>query len=312
MKKNALGNTSYEVTELCFGALPMGPLQLNVDLASGAALIREAVEAGINFIDTAQGYRTYPYIRRALDGFDGKVRIATKSNALTYEDMAQAVTESLDALDRKSIDIFHLHAARATPAVFDERAGAFRCLLDYREKGIIGAVGISTHSVATVAKAATVNNVDVIFPIINYAGFGLLHGSTEEMESAIAVAHDRGKGVYAMKALGGGNLIKDVEGAFNYVRGLKGVASVAVGMVNVPELRMNLDIFLGRPVKTRVPLHTKSLFIQRFCVGCATCVDACPNHALAVVDGKAVVDRSRCITCGYCAPSCPQFAIRLV
>lgn len=312
MKKAALGRTGYEVTELCFGALPMGPLQLNIDLESGSALIRAAVEAGINFIDTAQSYKTYPYVKKALEGFNGQVRIATKSSAATYEEMDIAVKEALLALDRSFIDIFHIHAARSEPSVLDERSGALRCLIDYRERGVIGAIGVSTHSVTTVEAAADHPEIDVVFPIINYAGFGILHGTRQQMEQAIARAVAAGKGVYAMKALGGGNLVKDAEKAFNYVRSLPGVASIAVGMVNLAELRMNLDIFEGRPVAERVPFHTKSLFIQRFCVGCGACVNTCPNNALSLVEGKAVVDKTRCITCGYCAPVCPQFAIRLV
>jgi len=39
---------------------------------------------------------------------------------------------------------------------------------------------------------------------------------------------------------------------------------------------------------------------------------ACPNHALSLIDGKAVVDKSLCILCGYCNPVCPEFAIRLI
>ncbi len=53
MKKHSLGKTGIKVTELCFGALPIGPLQLNISVEKGAKLIRAALERGINFIDTA-------------------------------------------------------------------------------------------------------------------------------------------------------------------------------------------------------------------------------------------------------------------
>ena len=49
MKKYSLGRTGIEVSELCFGALPIGPLQANISVEKGAKLIRTALEKGINF-----------------------------------------------------------------------------------------------------------------------------------------------------------------------------------------------------------------------------------------------------------------------
>ncbi len=312
MKTNTLGKTGISVTELCFGVLPMGPLQLGIDVDEGARIIRRAVEAGVNFVDTAQGYRTYEHVRRALAGFQGEVHIASKSHASSYDDMDKAVRQALKDLDVGFIDIFHLHAARSTAAVLDQRAGALECLCEYKARGIIKAVGISTHSVSTVRRAIETPGIDVILPIINHAGLGILHGTRDDMVSAIRDASVVGKGVYAMKALGGGNLMDDVPGAVDYVRALPGIASVAVGMVSVVELEANLEVFEGRPVTHSVPRRHKKVYIQPACEGCGTCVKTCPNYALALIDGKAKVDVSRCITCGYCAPVCPLFAIRLM
>jgi aryl-alcohol dehydrogenase-like predicted oxidoreductase len=65
-----LGRTGLSVSRLCFGALTVGPLQSNLPLNEGAAVIRYALEQGVNFIDTAKLYGTYPYIREALRGWD--------------------------------------------------------------------------------------------------------------------------------------------------------------------------------------------------------------------------------------------------
>jgi len=312
VKTNTLGNTGINVTEMCLGLLPMGPLQLGIDITEGARIIRRAVEAGVNFIDTAQGYRTYEHVSRALEGHTGEIHIASKSHAASYDEMDEAVRQALKELKVEFIDIFHLHAARSTPSVFDERAGAIECLCDFRAKGLIKAIGISTHSVSTVKRATKEPDIDVIFPIINRAGLGILHGTRDEMVSAIRHASAVGKGIYAMKALGGGNLMDDVPGALNYVRALPGIASVAVGMVSMLELEVNLAVFRGLPVAQSVPRRQKKVFIQTICEGCGTCAKTCPNYALEVVGGKATVDVSRCITCGYCAPVCPLFAIRLM
>ena len=66
MKRTVLGKTGIEVSVAGFGVLPMGPSQLALPVEEGAAVIRYALERGINFLGTAQYYRTYPYISRSL------------------------------------------------------------------------------------------------------------------------------------------------------------------------------------------------------------------------------------------------------
>jgi UDP-glucose 4-epimerase len=45
------------------------------------------------------------------------------------------------------------------------------------------------------------------------------------------------------------------------------------------------------------------------CVGCGTCIEACPFNFRKVVDGKAAVDPEQCIGCGRCLKVCPEGAI---
>ncbi len=316
MKKYSLGKTEIKVTELCFGALPIGPLQSNISVEKGARLIRAALKRGINFIDTAEAYKTYPHIRKALEGYNGEVIIATKSNAKTYKKMEQSIKDALESLGRSYIDIFLLHAARVTPSVFEERAGALQCLNDYKAKGVIRAIGISTHAVGIVRRATEIEEIDVIFPIINKLGMGIIDGSVDDMVKAISEAYKAGKGLYAMKALAGGHLIDQLEESFNFVRNIKGISSIAVGMVNQEELELNLKIFndeeIPQELLTQKIKPSKRLLILSFCKGCGTCVKTCPNNALSLENGKAVVDHKLCILCGYCNPVCPEFAIRLI
>lgn len=315
MKKAILGKTGIEVSGLCFGALPMGPLQKNIPIEAGANLIKSGLDGGINFLDTAQVYQTYSYIREALKGFEGEVFLASKSMAVTYEDMEKAVLEALEALDRGYVDIFHLHAARVKASVFEERKGALQCLKDFKKKGIIRAVGIATHAVEVVERAAEVEDIDVVFPLINQTGLGIVGGTRDDMIKAIYKAHQSGKGLYAMKALAGGHLIGQLKEAFVFVRNIPGISSVAVGMVDGQELEINLKIFNDEEVPWEPVLKAKAnkrLLVSDFCKGCGACVDACPNGALTMKEGKAEVDHQICLLCGYCNPVCPQFALRLI
>lgn len=315
MELRKLGKTEIVVSELCFGTLPMGPLQANISEEEGGALILEALEKGVNFLDTAQQYGTYGYMRRALDRYHGSPVIASKSMAEDYEGMRRAVEEALEALGRKYIDIFHLHAPRAVPGVLAQRREALQCLVDFRSRGLIKATGIATHNVGVVEEASLHPGIDIVFALINSSGRGILGGSREEMAQAIEKARKNGKGTYAMKVLAGGHLIPALPEALAYVRSLPQVDALSVGMVSSQELNLNLRLFQGEDIPgDELPrLNQKKLIILDFvCKNCQSCLEACPNDALISGEEVVAVDRSRCLLCGYCLPHCPEMAMRIV
>ncbi len=45
------------------------------------------------------------------------------------------------------------------------------------------------------------------------------------------------------------------------------------------------------------------------CCGSGECIKACPEKAITLVDGKAVVDEERCDLDGLCIPACPKGAV---
>ncbi|MCG0275521.1 MAG: aldo/keto reductase [Thermosediminibacteraceae bacterium] len=318
MKKNILGKTGIEVTELCFGALPMGPLQKNMDLESSTKVVAHALQKGINFVDTAQMYKTYDPIREAIKLTEINPVISTKSTASSYDEMERAIDEALSALDRNYIDIFFMHAARVNEDVFEVRKEALKCLLDYKSKGYIKAVGISTHNVKVVELASQRDDMDVIFPILNYKGIGILGGSVEDMKKAIEKASEAGKGILIMKALGGGLLLNDYKKAMDFVRNIKGYHSIAVGMVSIEEVDFNVNYFNGIYEENKMPSlegnQKRFIVVESLCKGCRTCLDACPNLAMEYNEAikKARINVEKCLTCGYCTASCPEFAIRAI
>ncbi len=153
MKKRKLGKTGISVTELCFGVLPMGPVQYGLSPEEGGPLIREAIERGVNFLDTAQSYRTYPHIRHAFQGLPNggqDVVVSTKAHAKTYREMEGAIEEARSELGRDVIDIFLMHAAREDSKVFVGQARRSGVPGRYEGSRRIGAAGVSTHSVDVV------------------------------------------------------------------------------------------------------------------------------------------------------------------
>lgn len=314
MKKFVLGNTGIEVTELCFGALPMGPLQKNLSVDECSQIVKSALEKGINFIDTAQGYKTYPPISKAIKEAGIRPVIATKSAVTGYDEMEATIKEALDMLELDYIDIFHLHAARATTDVFVVRKGAFQCLLDYKAKGLIKAVGISTHSAQVASLAADMKDIDIVYPIINVRGMGILEGTREDMEASIKKCVNNGKGVYLMKVLAGGNLVNDYVNAMSYARNIAEVP-VSLGMVSLEEVAFNVSYFNGEMTDSltkNIGKAKKFYPVPGLCKGCGSCIQVCPNHALNLQDEKAFIDYDKCLQCGYCVGSCKLFAIRMI
>lgn len=316
MQKRKLGKTGIEVTELCFGALPMGPIQKNVPVADCADVVAKALQSGINFIDTAQAYRTYEPIKMAMDRTGIRPVIASKSSEKTYEGMAMAVEEALDALGIDYIDIFHLHAAREGENAFEVYKDSLQCLVDMKKKGKVKAVGISTHHTTVTKLAAEVDVIDVVFPIINNKGRGIMGGTTEDMLQSIEKVAKAGKGLYLMKVLGGGSLISEYNEALKFARNIEGYASIAIGMVSIPEVEFNVKYFNGELADAVISLdkaEKKATVVARNCKSCGKCMAACPADAISFDDdNKARIDSAKCLTCGYCTPVCPEFAIRVI
>ncbi|MCL2407750.1 MAG: aldo/keto reductase [Defluviitaleaceae bacterium] len=318
MKKIVLGNTGLEVTELNFGALPIGPIQGNKPVDEAARVMSLALRSGVNFFDTAQMYKTYEPIRLAMEETGIRPVISSKSVAASYEDMDAAINEALEKLGLDYIDIFFLHAARVgeSPTVFEQRGEALRCLLDHKKRGTIKFAGISCHAVDVVKLAAVHPDIDIVFTIINSAGLGIMRGTREEMEAAIELCHQNGKGVMFMKVLGGGTMLNKYEEALEYALNLsKGRACVSLGMVAEEEVISNVDYFNGNSISeylNTVAGNTKNMLIFRaICTNCKKCADVCGADAITF-EQTAIIDSEKCVTCGYCVGVCPQFAIRFI
>jgi aryl-alcohol dehydrogenase-like predicted oxidoreductase/NAD-dependent dihydropyrimidine dehydrogenase PreA subunit len=316
MRMVNIGTTGMSVTELCHGTLILGRLQADLTPEQGAAAIRKSFDMGVNFYDTAQGYQTYPHLALGLKGVDrNKVVIASKSHARSYEEMKAAVEECLRELSLEQIGIFHLHQVQSLEDL-KGRQGALDCLIEYKKRGIIRAIGASLH---TIAGMNAVNNepaIDVVFPVLNMRGQGIIDGKLEDMLKVLQESKERGKFVYAMKPLGGGHLYKEIEEAFSFLRELPTCDAIACGMKDEAEVEMNVGIFnnqrVSEEVKNRVHAVARRLIIYDRCIACGLCVDECDQGALTLGEKKAEVDMSKCILCGYCAAVCPEYVIRVV
>ena len=315
MELVSLGCTRLRVSRVCFGALTIGPLQKDIPLDEGAGIIIRALERGVNFIDTAASYRTYAYIASALSRWKrDDIVIASKSHAYSQEEMRADVERCLRELGRDYVDIFLLHEQESRLTLKGHRP-ALEFLLRARDRGLVRAVGISSHTVEAVDAAADMEEIEIIHPMINKTGIGIKDGTRDDMLHAIKKAHSRGKGIYAMKPFGGGHLISQAKSALSWVLSQKCIHSVAVGMGSKEEVDVNTAWAEGKQVdpelEKRLASKKRALTVADWCVGCGSCVHRCRHGALEIKEGRAGVNMEKCVLCGYCAAVCPDFCIKV-
>lgn len=314
MENRDLGSTGISVSRLCFGTLTISPLQRGRTPEEGFRLMIYALERGIIFFDTAELYGTYPHLKIVLAERPDAV-VATKSYAYDRETAEASFIKAVRGIGREYVDIFLLHEQESAHTIRGHW-GALEYFVRRKREGLIGAVGISTHRVEAARAALKHPEIEVVHPIINAGGIGIADGTREDMERAIAALHEAGKGVYAMKALGGGHLISRRREAMRYALGLPGVQSVAVGMQSEAEVDYNAALFEGREpseeLEAAMGSAARSLHVHDWCRGCGKCAEACRAGAIAVVGGRAVPDMGKCTLCGYCASTCPEFCIKVL
>lgn len=314
MEYRQLGSTGITVSRLCFGGLAIGPLQAGMSVRDGADVIAGALALGVNFIDTAEIYGTYPHIREAVKKSGIRPVIATKSYAYSVENAKKSVEKARREMDADVLDIFLMHEQESRKTLAGHRA-ALDHYLDMKVKGVIRAVGVSTHRIEVVEACAEMPEIDVIHPIVNRTGVGIGDGSIEDMLGAVRRAAECGKGIYGMKPLGGGNLLGTWKESLAFVLSIDCLHSIALGMKSMTEVEADIAFFDTSKVPqemdealNRVP---RKLHIEYWCEGCGACLKRCGQGALRLANGKAAVDMEKCILCGYCGSACGQFAIKI-
>lgn len=173
MEKVRIGKSDVYTIKLGLGTNKVGGHNLFKDLneKDGYDLVREALNQGINFLDTAYVYgigRSEEIIGDVLQDYDrSKVIIATKAAQDKSQDMAmnnsadfikKAVDEALLRLKTDYIDIFYLHFPdEKTPK--DE---AVDTLDEIRKAGKIRAIGVSNFSLDQIKEANANGKVDIV------------------------------------------------------------------------------------------------------------------------------------------------------
>jgi aryl-alcohol dehydrogenase-like predicted oxidoreductase len=217
---------------------------------------------GVNFWDTSDDYGSHPHVAAALRLVPRKdVVICTKTSARSDEQAKKSLRSSLKELGTDYVDVFLLHYVTSDWISGSRRV--LKTLNDLKTAGIIKAAGLSTHSVKVVKETARFDEADVIMTICCYAtqatirkfpdNIPLEDGSIEEMLDAIRLAHENGKGVVAMKVLGGRvrgpapSLAKNYQLSIKAIARLGFVDAMVVGMRSLDQVKKNVNAILSLP-----------------------------------------------------------------
>jgi len=161
MELRTLGRTGVRVSPLCLGAMMFGAWG-NPDHDDSIRVIRRALEAGINFVDTADVYsagESEEIVGKALQGRRDDVVLATKVHGTMGADpnrqgnsrrwIIRACEDSLRRLGTDWIDLYQIH--RPDPGCdIDETLGA---LTDLVHAGKVRYVGSSTFPASEIVEA---------------------------------------------------------------------------------------------------------------------------------------------------------------
>ncbi|MBQ2326033.1 MAG: aldo/keto reductase [Clostridia bacterium] len=317
MEYRILGKTGLKISRMGFGGIPIQ----RIDAEGTKPLIKQLLDAGVNYIDTARGYTvSEEYLGGALEGIRDKFVLATKSMARTKDAMAADIDISLNNLRTNYIDLYQVHNPNVAQLeqVISE-GGALEALLEAREAGKIGHIGLTAHSLEVFEKALELDWVETIMFPYNIVE---THG-----EALIKKAAEKNIGFIAMKPLAGGAL-ENATLAMRFIGRNDDVTVVIPGMAAANEIEVNLAAMENTAPLTEEELAAieqirKELGTQfcRRCNYCAPCTVgiAIPNVFLmqgyynryGLQDwakaryGAMDVKASACIECGVCETRCP-------
>ena len=223
MQYRKMGNTGVSVSALGFGCMRFPLLEdgKTIDQAQAIGMLRSAIDAGMNYVDTAYFYhdqQSEPLVGKALeDGYRDKVNLATKMPVFAVEkpeDFDTYLENQLQRLQTDHIDFYLLHALSRN--TWRNKVLAFG-LLDKmkkaRDEGKIRFLGFSFHD-SEDAFLEILNGFDqwdfcqIQMNYIDVENQATLRG----LEAAAA----KGLGVVIMEPLLGGklaNLSPQVKGA---------------------------------------------------------------------------------------------------
>ena len=307
MKYRTLGRTNTQVSALGFGAmrLPTTGAAAEVDEAQAVAMLRYAIDRGVNYVDTAYVYHAGKgegVVGKALaDGYRDKVHLATKLpiwSVQKVEDCDRFLNEQLSRLQTEHIDFYLLHCLQKRSWQKMRDLGALEWAAKAQADGRIGHFGFSFHDTYETF-VEIVDDYDWSFCQIQY---NFVNEDVQAGTKGLKYAAAKGLGVIIMEPLFGGTLAnpprpvweiwnkdqrkhRPADVALRWLWDKPEVSLVLSGMSNLEQVEQNIDS------------------------ACRSGVGTLDEHEAALVarvqQEYAKLSPIPCTKCGYCMP-CPN------
>jgi hypothetical protein len=297
MQYRRYGKDGPEISRLGFGAMRLRARRKgdwgSVNYTRSVEVMRAAMNAGVNFIDTHHQYhggKSEIAIGRALKGWKGP-HITIQTKTPWYEDKPRAYFEKLlheavEKLDVDSIDYFLFHSMSMD--AWKKKGRKFIRFTDWAlARGLIRRRGFSSHETPeNIRKFIRTGEFSAMLVSYNWM-------NPQERE-VIGYAAERGLGVTVMNPIGGGTLASATgqimrllpgaksapEIALRYVLATPGVTAALSGMNTLQQVAENVTVAGRRTLMTakqqrrmQTRLDRIAVESRRFCSACGYCMD---------------------------------------
>ena len=318
MERKRFGNTDLKVSKIAMGGIPI--MRLNKENA--VKVIRDVINMGVNFVDTANGYGdSEKKIGEAIKVFRRHdLVLSSKSAARDKKTFLSHIDLSLKRLGTDFIDIYHLHNI-SNKEDFDKvmgPKGAYEGLEKAVSNGKIRYYAFSSHNAETAQKMMNTKRFQVTQIPLNFI-------DTEPEEKLIPLARKLNMGFIAMKPMGGG-MLEDADLAFRYLAQFEEIVPDP-GIEKIEEMEEIINIVKNpRPFTDKEKQKIKRIkkeFGNSWCHRCDYC-QPCPEGIsissvlltqsdIKRVDYDSVVNwhekviekASDCTECRECIEKCP-------
>ena len=247
--RRPLGHTGAEVSTLAFGGGSRFLMYEDEEMA--LRILNEAIDSGINYLDTSMGYGDGKSERRygkVLKHRRNEVWLTTKVPNRSYDEALRAMDASLERLQTDHVDLLHIHSLGRMDdlAAIERPDGVLRALYRIKDEKLARFIGMTSHTDAETLKTAIErHDLDCVMMALN-AATNSGHATGFE-RIALPAARKKNLGILAMKIAGQDQLVGTERGRasmrdlLRYSLSLP-VASCVVGMPKPDFLRENIEI----------------------------------------------------------------------
>ena len=227
MNYRELGRTGWKISDISFGAWAIGGAWGEVDDKDSLAALNAALDAGVNFFDTADVYgdgRSERLLAKLRKERKEEFYVATKAGrrlreqtpeGYSRENLTQFIERSLRNLETETLDLLQLHCPPTEVYYMPE---VFEILDDLTRDGKIRYYGVSVEKVEEAVKAMefpNVQSVQIIFNMFRQRPAELFFEQARKHKVGILARVPLASGMLTGKITRESKFAKDDHRAFN-------------------------------------------------------------------------------------------------